>query len=76
MNTITGTVSKVSYEGHTVYGNPIVRVSIRQVGAESPQWFRISDNALLVYEIDNAYLKDQAHTYQLTRAGRISHRIR
>lgn len=76
MNTITGTVSRVTREGHTVYGNPIKRVSIRQINAESPQWFRISDNASLAYEIENGEFRDEPHTFALTRAGRISHVIR
>jgi hypothetical protein len=75
-NTITGTVSKIVREGHTVYGNPIMRVSIRQVNAESPAWFRISDNASLVYAIENPEYRDQPHTFALTRAGRISHEVR
>lgn len=76
MDTITGTVSNISREGHTVYGNPIIRVSIRQVNAESPAWFRISDNAQLAYQIGNGEFREQPHTFALTRAGRISHVVR
>ena len=75
-STITGTVSRVERIGHTFYGNPIMRVSVRQVGAESPAWYRISDNASLVYGIENAEYREQVHTFALTRAGRISHEVR
>lgn len=74
--TITGTVSRIIREGHTVYGNPIMRISVRQVNAESPAWFRISDNASMVYEIENPEFREESHTFALTRAGRISHVIR
>ena len=74
-HTIRGTVSRVSREGHTIYGNPIMRVSIRAIGAESPTWYRISDNAGLVYEIENPEFRETPHTFVLTRAGRISHRL-
>ena len=73
-NTIAGKVVHVKRHGHTVYGNPIISVSLDTDGYG--QWHRISDNASLAYAIENAEYRDVAHTFALTRAGRISHVIR
>ena len=75
MDTITGPVISVIRKGHTIYGNPIIEVGIGS-DTRTWEWFRISDNASLVYEIENAVFKDEPHTFALTRAGRISHVIR
>lgn len=76
MNTITGTVEKVIRHGHTVYGNPIMSVILALKGNDSIDGHltvRISDNASLVYAIENAEFRETPHTFVLTRAGRISH---
>lgn len=75
MNTITGTVTRVERKGHTVYGNPIMVVTL-DLGYGYPEAVRISDNASLVYGIENAEYREQPHTFALTRAGRISHEVR
>lgn len=74
-NTITGKVTQMKRHGHTVYGNPIISV-VLDTTSEWGQWHRISDNASLVYAIENAEYREQPHTFALTRAGRISHEVR
>jgi hypothetical protein len=72
--TITGKVIRVYRHGYTVYGNPIMSIVL-----EGDEWgvsHRISDNANLVYQINNPEFRDDPHTFALTRAGRISHVIR
>lgn len=78
MNTITGKVIRVERKGHTIYGNPIkvIHLEGENIGDYGYGVFRISDNASLVYEIENGEFRDQVHTFALTRAGRISHVIR
>lgn len=78
MDTITGIVTRVERKGHTVYGNPIMVVGIEgeNVGDYGYGRFRVSDNASLVYAIENPEFRETAHTFALTRAGRISHVIR
>jgi len=72
--TLTGTVARVIRHGHTVYGNPIMSIVLD--GDEWGASHRISDNASMVYEIENPEFRDDPHTFALTRAGRISHVIR
>ena len=76
---ITGTVVRVERIGHTIYGNPIKRVYLDATAADGTDRsgiYRISDNASLAYAIENAEYRDVAHTFALTRAGRISHVVR
>lgn len=78
--TITGIVARTIRHGHTYYGNPIMSVILNVESSDSPtghefREYRISDNAGLVYEIENSYFRDTPHTFVLTRAGRISHRL-
>lgn len=73
---ITGTVTSVKRHGHTIYGNPIMSVYLDASADDGTDWsglYRISDNAALVYAIENTEFRDVAHTFHLTRAGRISH---
>lgn len=82
---ITGKVTAVHRQGHTVYGNPIMSVSLeltRPYVNEYGTWaegdsirLRISDNAGIVYGIGNPEYRDEAHTFELTRADRISGRV-
>lgn len=75
MQHVTGKVVQVHRHGHTVYGNPIISINLQtKDGRYEFESFRISDNASLVYEIDNPIFKDEFHTFELTRAGRISGR--
>lgn len=78
MSTITGTITRVIRHGHTVYGNPIMSVCIEGEGIGDYGYgeYRISDNASVVYGIENAEYRTTPHTFALTRAGRISHEVR
>ena len=82
-NTVTGTVAKVIRHGHTIYGNPMLSVALNVsqidgIPAESEALVtvRVSDNASIVYGIENPEYRDGPHTFALTRAGRISHVVR
>lgn len=82
-DTITGTVTRVIRHGHTVYGNPIMSavLSITAIDgtpavSEAPVTVRISDNASIVYGIENAEYRTTPHTFRLTRAGRIAGEVR
>lgn len=73
VNTVTGKVVRVIRHGHTVYGNPTMSVVL-----DTDEWgvsHRISDNASIVYGIENPEYRESAHTFELTRAGRISGRV-
>lgn len=81
--TVTGTVTHVTRHGMTTYGNPMLSLTLAITAidgtpAESsaPVTIRVSNNAGLVYEAANAEYRNEAHTFSLTRAGRISHVIR
>ena len=41
------------------------------------EWFHISNDSSLVYGIDNQEYREHSHTFELTKAGRISgyHRL-
>lgn len=73
---VIGTVTRVQRLGHTVYGNPIMSVYVQTDDPATRGTYRISDNAGLVYEIDNPEYREAEHTFALTRAGRISHVIK
>ena len=76
---ITGTVGRIERVGHTVYGNPTMRVYVEGTsvdGQDQSGIYRISDNASLVYAIENPEFRDEPHTFAITKAGRISHVIR
>jgi len=69
MNTITGKVTAVKRHGHTVYGNPMMSIQI-----DGGEWLRISNDASIVYGIENPEFREIPHVFALTRAGRISGR--
>lgn len=77
-STITGRVLRVIRHGHTVYGNPMMSVVLDVSQADgdpaessAPATVRIQNNASLVYGIENPEFRDEAHTFKLSRAGRI-----
>jgi len=71
-NTVQGKVVSTQRHGHTIYGNPIMSVTLRVLGTGEEKTYRISDNAGLVYCIENAEHRDRPMIYELTRAGRLS----
>lgn len=84
-NQVTGTILRVETISHTGNGNPIKKVAVEVsenrvnpdtdvLYAEDVVIFRISNDSSLVYQIGNGEFRDQPHTFELTRAGRISGR--
>lgn len=71
IETVTGKVTAIKRHGHTVYGNPMVSV---QLDTRPGDWFRISNDAVIVYGIENREFRETPHVFELTRAGRISGR--
>lgn len=81
-DTITGTVTKVTRHGHTVNGNPMMSAHLRLTAPFVNAWgtwnvgdpiiVRVSNDASLVYAIENREYRESPHTFALTRAGRIS----
>lgn len=67
--TVTGRVTGIKRHGHTYYGNPMMSVQL-----DGGEWYRISDNAGIVYGIENPEYRDAPHVFELTRAGRLSGR--
>ena len=74
--TVTGIVTRVERMGRTMYGNPIMRMYVHTGDMATTGVYRISDNSALVYEIENPEFNTEPHTFALTAAGRISHRVR
>ena len=66
---VSGRVVKTRCHGTTYYGNPMMSVAL---DSHPGEWFRISDNSMLVYGIDNPEYKLYSHDFKLTKAGRIS----
>jgi len=65
-NTVTGKVTSTIRHGTTVWGNPMFSVVL-----DSGATYRLKNDAALVYEIENPEFRHEAHTFTLTRAGRI-----
>ncbi len=74
-------VEAVRTTGHTVYGNPIKVVTLRVFGGRGHDAVpvngavveaRISDNSMLVYEIENPEFRTERHVFDVTTAGRLS----
>ena len=74
-HTVTGKVTRVIRHGHTINGNPIMSIVIDRTDGGSTEWgdtWRISNDAGLVYAIENAEYRDRPHVFDVTAAGRIS----
>ena len=72
--TVTGRVTGVKRHGHTAYGNPIMSITLDTDSWQS--WHRISDNAGIVYGIENPEYRNIPHTFTVTKAGRLSGMVR
>ena len=68
--TVSGKVIGITRHGHTVWGNPIVSVTL-----DNGETYRVSNDAGIVYGIGNSEYRERAHTFELTRAGRLSGRV-
>ena len=66
MDTVTGKVVNTIRHGHTYYGNPMMSVTL-----DNGETYRITNDAGIAYSIENLEYKETAHTFILTRAGRI-----
>ena len=66
---VSGRVIKTRCHGTTLYGNPIMSITL---DSHPCAWFRISDNSGLVYGIGNRTYREVSHDFKLTKAGRIS----
>ena len=66
-HTITGRVVATKHAGTSNMGNPSYWVAL-----DTGDIFRTSANAGIAYEITNRNFRDEAHTFTLTKAGRIS----
>lgn len=71
-NTVQGRVVRTQRHGHTLYGNPMMSVTLRILGTGEEQTYRISNDAGLVYCIENAEHRERDMVYDITRAGRLS----
>ena len=71
---ISGRVTGVKRHGHTVYGNPIMSITLDTDSWGS--WHRFSDNAGIVYGIENPEYRDTVHTFTVTKSGRLSGMVR
>lgn len=72
-NTVQGKVVNVHHHGHTIYGNPMMSVTLRVLGTNGQEeTYRISNDSELVYSIENPEHKTRDMIYELTRAGRLS----
>jgi len=74
MRTVTGLVIGTQRHGVTVWGNPIMSVTLSTptVPHAGVETFRISNDSGLVYGIDNPEYRNEPHVFSLTRASRIS----
>ena len=85
LDTITGTVTKVTRHGHTINGNPMMSLHLMLSepyvnawgtwNAGDPIVVRMSNDASLAYAIENSEYRESPHMFALTRAGRISHAV-
>lgn len=71
MNTVTGKVTMYNHLGTTVYGNPMCEVYIESPDEEYSGWYRIMNDSMLAYGINNQEYKQFDHKFTLTRAGRL-----
>ena len=73
-SSVSGRVIKTRHHGSTCYGNPIMSIVL---DSHPYEWFRISNDSGLVYGIENREYREHSHTFDLTKAGRISgyHRL-
>lgn len=69
--TITGRVVRTERIGSTRWGNPMYWVGIEDASGHDDV-YRLSNDAGLAYAITNPEYRDTPHTFELTKAGRLS----
>lgn len=69
-NTLTGKIVATEYASTSYYGNPAYYVTI-STEADDTVTLRTMDNSMFAYACQNPEYRDEAHTFILTRAGRI-----
>ncbi len=67
---VTGRIIRTERVRTSSMGNPTFDVTF-----DDGSTYRTMTNASLAYEVQNRELRVKAHTYALTRAGRLSHRV-
>jgi len=68
---VTGLVTETKRIGTSVNGNPSYDVTM-----SNGQTYRTSSDSSLSYEITNRNFRNEAHTFELTAAGRLSGRYK
>ena len=71
-NTIIAKVVDTRHAGTSYYGNPSYDVTL-ETRAGDTLTLRTSSNVMFAYACANPEYKEEWHTYELTRAGRIKY---
>lgn len=69
-NTLTAKVIDTKRAGTSYYGNPSYDVTL-ETRAGDTLTLRTSSNVMFAYACENSEYREDWHTYELTRAGRI-----
>jgi len=71
-NTLTAKVINTRHAGTSYYGNPAYDVTL-ETRCGDTLTLRTSSNVMFAYACTNPEYRDEFHTYELTRAGRIKY---
>lgn len=71
-NTLTAKVLDTSRAGTSYYGNPSYDVTLETRDGDTLT-LRTSANVMFAYACTNPEYREEWHTYELTRAGRIKY---
>lgn len=74
-NAITGKVVSTRRAGTSMMGNPSYDVTIATEAGDIVT-LRTSSDSSIAYAITNPEFRDESHTFNLTRAGRITGYVR
>lgn len=69
-NTLTAKVIDTKRAGASDYGNPSYDVTLETLAGDTLT-LRTSSNVMFAYACTNPEYREEWHTYELTRAGRI-----
>lgn len=71
-NTLTAKVTHTEHAGTSYYGNPSYNVTLETRDGDTLT-LRTDANVMFAYACTNPEYRDEYHTYELTRAGRIKY---